>query len=100
MSEKILYTRKDSLGFRNELTETLDDFLEFKPKFGYSYINDLDGKILPLRFPGRTWGCIRIDKNNIITEIKLEKSRYNYSIYRPEAEKELQKFLGYKIEVR
>lgn len=91
--------RKDDLGFRNELTETLDDFLEFKPRFGYSYINDFDSKTLPLRFPGRTWGYVRIDKNNIVKEIKLEKIRYEFSIYRPEAEKELQKFLGYKIEL-
>ncbi len=100
MSEKVLYTYKDHLGYRNELTDFLDEFLYHPVSGFYSYINDFDTKFLPLRFPGRTWGHIKIDKNSIITEIQIDILGYGMgSIYRPEAQQALQKYIGYKIEV-
>ena len=52
---------------------------------------------LPIRVPGRTVGGIWVDKNNVIVNIKIDRS-YVVKTYSEELDAIIEKYIGKKIE--
>lgn len=86
-----------------ELTEFLDNITEKKRLSRRHYILalscDFDGGLLPIRLPGSTVGGVFIDKNNIITKVKIDGNYYK-DIYPKDINKMLEKYVGEKITVK
>ena len=86
-----------------ELTDFLNKRMEWKGKrrFG-NYCMKFDDKHIVIRYPGATRGVIEIDENNIVVNVRLYNMvggvAYGGKIYDDGADKEVLKFVGYKVE--
>lgn len=84
----------------NRLTVSLDLCVK-KPILGfytYIYHEQYNKTTWLIRYPGRTIGNIKVDKNNIIQSIKIYE---DVDIYHKELIKEyLPKFIGYKMTIK
>lgn len=100
---KIIKSRKKSIGIVNYITEYIDinsAYHNISDFYHYIYDNPLktnDNEIIyPIRYPGYTMGCIVLDENNIIKEIKIS-ADYFSKCYKENLENELQQFIDYKL---
>ena len=95
----ILYSTKDLLGYRNELTEELDKFCVFKHgncRF-YNYLVKFTDSLLLIRYPGATRGCVEVDGNGFIKKIELYKNDALPILYKEAARETIQRFIGFQI---
>ena len=93
---KNLLTVIEKRDYVNDFTKELDTILKHKVEgvnfntYLYPYSDD----IWVFRYPGATRGHIKIDDNDIITDIKIYEDT---NIYKPEAEEICKKYIGYKL---
>lgn len=98
--EQILLTNKDGyLEYTNDLTREMDAYLEYKEGRARTYIYDTKFEdCYAIRFPGVTRGYIRVNDNDIITEIVLYRDKYNTDkIYTDNAKECFKKYIGMKL---
>ena len=93
---KNLLTVIEKSNYVNDFTKELDTVLKHKAESieFYTYLYHYSDDTWVFRYPGATRGHIKIDDNNIITEIKIYKDT---NIYKPEAEEICKKYIGYKL---
>lgn len=103
---KELITKKDEyIRMTNDLTREMDNYLsdtlkEIKKLYGTrTYIQKASvGNLYLIRHPGATRGTIITDKNDIITDIYLNKDETNtHKIYDPKVEDCFEKYIGMKM---
>lgn len=58
---------------------------------------DIDERILPIRVPGGTVGCICFDENNVITKVEID-TKYVVKTYPSNVKELVQKYAGEFIE--
>lgn len=86
-----------------ELTDFLNEHTEWKGERRYgNYCMKFDEKHIAIRYPGATRGDIEVDENNVIVNVRLYNMTggvaYGGKIYADGADKEVLKFVGYKVE--
>lgn len=99
MKELITKKEKGYSNLVNDLTKELDDYLDFNLKYklnNYIYDHPFDNS-WPIRYPGATRGGIRVDENNIITDIVLYED--SDDIYKKNVRDILSKYIGMKLVV-
>lgn len=103
---KELMTKKDEyIRHTNDLTREMDNYLsdnlkKIKEQYGSrTYIEKACvNNLYLIRHPGATRGTIVTDKNDIITDIYLNKDETNtHKIYDPRVEECFEKYIGMKI---
>ena len=95
-----LITIKKRSDYTNDLTKEMDTYRKFKTVYTFkTYIYDKYKDMYPIRFPVATIGHIRVDENEIITEIILYKGEsYDTSkIYESNVEECFEKYIGMRI---
>ncbi|KQC91323.1 hypothetical protein [Clostridium perfringens] len=104
MSIKELITKKEKgdIYLTNDLTREIDNYLKDdyrNDKYDifntYIYDHSIDGVNWAIRYPGATRGGISVDKNMIITDIRLNTNED--SIYKSEVKTILNKYIGMKL---
>lgn len=99
MKELITKKEKGYLHLVNDLTKELDDYLLINETYkinNYIYDHPFDNS-WPIRYPGATRGGIRVDENNIITDIVLYED--SDDIYKKNVREILSKYIGMKLVV-
>lgn len=99
MEELITKKEEGYLHLVNDLTKELDTYLDFSQKYdlnNYIYEHPFNNS-WPIRYPGATRGGIRVDENNIITDIVLYKD--SDDIYKENVRDILEKYIGMKLVV-
>lgn len=85
----------------NDLTREMDTYLKHKETGPHAFNTYLDGKykdMWPIRFPGATRGYVRVDINEVITEIVLTRDDYNTDkIYKDNVRECFSKYIGMKL---
>lgn len=92
----ILKTSIEKRDYVNDFTKELDSVLKYKPEgvnFN-SYLYPYSDDTWVFRYPGATRGYIKIDKDSIITDIRIYEDT---NIYKPEVEDICKKYIGYKL---
>lgn len=95
-----LITIKKRKDYTNDLTREMDTYLKIKSAYSFNtYICSKYKDMYPIRYPGATRGHIRVDENEIITEIVLYKNEdYDTSeIYESDIEECFKKYIGMRI---
>ena len=99
MRELITKKEKEYLHLVNDLTKELDEYLDINEEYrlnNYIYDHPFNNS-WPIRYPGATRGGIRVDKNNIITDIVLYTD--SDDIYKENVRDILDKYIGMKLVV-
>lgn len=99
--EKILSINNNNK-LTNVITLELDKHLIFESNLSLkNYIyNEKFKDSYAIRYPGATRGHIKVDENNIITEIKIYHDKYRTDkIYKDTIDKALEKFIGFEFVV-
>jgi len=97
---QILLTNKDEyLEYTNDLTREMDTYLGYKKGLARTYIYDTKFEdCYAIRYPGATRGHIRVNDNDIITEIILYRDKYNTDkIYKENVRECFKKYIGMKL---
>lgn len=102
---KELLTKLRTLGHVNDLTKEMDNYLKHGTDRFYTYLFEADNPTIrsdklyiAIRYPGATRGHIEIDKNYIITDIKLYNDACRLpNIYSDEILHCFEKYIGMKI---
>lgn len=99
---KLITKPKSSLGYVNDLTKEMDSYLKYKDNILCTYLYDADKPTdkgyIAIRFPGATRGHIKVNKDNIIEEIKLYDDKYNLDkIYEFNVRDCFEKYIGMKL---
>ena len=91
--------RRDKLF--NRITLTLDDNLKYKNNMpmplNYIYNTPLNNRYI-IRYIGASRGCIDIDDNNVITDVRIYHDKYRTDrIYNENVDELLKRFIGYEL---
>lgn len=93
---KVLITRKTIfLGLTNDLTKEMDEYLienidnDFMT---YIFSKKRKNSTWSIRYPGATYGAIKVDEYDIIEYIKVSHEKY-----RPEVDDIFKKYIGMKL---
>lgn len=101
MGNKLITKIEDRLSYlSNDLTKEMDTYLVYQNSEHpmKTYIYDKFKDKWTLRFPGATRGYIKVDENEIITEIVLYDD--TVGIYKPEVRECFDKYIGMQIEIK
>lgn len=106
-NEKILYTKlkyDTSNEYINDLTKFMDSMIAINkhPKFCSAYLYIWGDNNIAIRFPGATRGEIKVNSDNVITDIILDDeycfgNKQNDMRFKIELKEEIKKFIGHKI---
>ncbi|VYU45792.1 hypothetical protein [Clostridium paraputrificum] len=91
--------RRDKLF--NRITLTLDDNLKYKNNMpmplNYIYNTPLNNRYI-IRCIGASRGCIDVDDNNVITDVRIYHDKYRTDrIYKENVDELLKQFIGYEL---
>lgn len=100
MGNKLITKKEGRFSYlSNDLTKEMDKYLVYQNSKHpmNTYIYDKFKDKWTLRFPGATRGYIKVDENEVITEIVLYDD--TVGIYKPEVRECFNKYIGIKIVV-
>lgn len=99
-----LVTKRCRRDLVNDLTREMDTYVEYPSDIFNTYILDdsfeySDGSLgYAIRYPGATRGQITVDRDMIITDIKLYKDETRtHLMYLPEVEECFKKYIGMEL---